>query len=374
MKKFLVIAFLLAFGFIVGFGFSFLEDNNVILAFTRSFSHFKWYYIILVIILVFALNITVHEMGHLIIFVLNKVKIRGFVILFVKVVFYKEKKPKIFFDFSLLKLLGGFVVPNVSTIDEAKYNKLRKVFSKSLLFGPLSSIIFTITTFVIFVLLFAFKIDNASNSIMFVVFIETLLICLLVIRASRVSMNNIYGDFVANKKILNDDAFYTITLLSYQQLSDSYDFDIFLFNKLEHLLLDKKYSNSYKDLMLYYFNYCISNELCKPNNDIDFDFNINSVDKDSYEIVYIYGLFNYIWKSLDTYNECLNWLSLNETNDEAIFYYHLLSYNTNDTDCLQYLLENVYIFTDELIFKHFIDSVEDTKEAIKRFERLVKES
>ena len=230
--------------------------------FLRSFTSIKVVFIILIYIFFLYFFVFLHELGHVFIFIIKKIKIRSIIIHFFGLI--RKKKSLIpFIDFRLVVFLGGIVTPMLQVIDEPSFNQTKNTLRLSIIFGPL----FSIVGFLINLIASTLVMFTSNNLILILLSIISITIhiplFILILLSSFKSKGNVFGDFVAHKKI-NDDKFYLNVLLQYQVLSfESYQF---LKSKIDELkskhssIIDKSVIAQYLCLNLLYETK--KNELC----------------------------------------------------------------------------------------------------------------
>ncbi len=246
--KLIKIATYLMFSFMVGFLVAFFIYNQTFLKLIDSFKIIPWWGYFLIVFIMFMLTLALHELTHALIFRIQGVKIKAVYLFIFKFI----KKNKVFIpsiDFRLAILGGGLVVPDLNPItNEEEYNKISKIFAKSLIAAPIATIVFMILMIIadFFMILFV------SNLFVLGVFtlstIATVLLSLLYIASSKVSTDQIAGDFVAHDKMLNDELFRLNAISSYLVFNNKSEEEskAFINNKIINYLL--KNNQSYNAL------------------------------------------------------------------------------------------------------------------------------
>ena len=85
----------------------------------------------------YFISVLLHELTHLIAFRVKGIKVKALLVLFF-VVFLDDHKWRIKLNFKLLKLGGGMVIPQITSIKEDKtYYKIADGISTSLIAAPI---------------------------------------------------------------------------------------------------------------------------------------------------------------------------------------------------------------------------------------------
>lgn len=203
----------LVFAFLLGFIFSFLMYQGYWYPFIDGVKSIAWWEYPLWLILTFWVTLTVHELGHLIAFVVQGVNIRGLYLHMISI--YRSPKGwRIRLKWNLWFFVGGFVVPDLGVIaDDETYHRRLSQFKRSLIMGPIVTFVFLGLTILTFLIL---NIVGATPRVLgiFTVFtLYTILLSFLYIRSFYLSNASFYGDFIAFKK-MNDDPIFQLTQLA----------------------------------------------------------------------------------------------------------------------------------------------------------------
>lgn len=190
--------------------------------------------------------VLLHELAHAFAFIICGISLK--IIMVLCFIFYKSDRWHISIDFKLLALGGGIVMPHFDEVkNHLDFTKYQNATAFSLLFAPVFTILFSITVFVINVVFFPLV------SWLTVVNLYVMLISLFFTYTSTLQAADLYGDFVAYKKVKDDSVFglsivsqYVDTVSDYHLLKlretlqsrSLYDFDIHLLN-FYGLLLEK---------------------------------------------------------------------------------------------------------------------------------------
>ncbi len=251
----------LAFAFLLGYLFSFVMYQGYWYLVFDGLKMIPWYAWILGFILIFFFTLLIHELGHLIAFLVQGVKIRA-LYLFI-FVFYRSLKgwrfkiqPKLWY------LIGGFVVPDLPIIDdESTYQKLVIKFSKALITAPIVTIVFMILMDLMFLISTYLKASSSFLGWLFMGALFTTLISLVYMKTFSLSNKSFYGDFVAYRKIKQDLVFQVIQIVQYQQfsLADNMTTHPFLYQKLCQIIEQTELNTSlfHQILLMQYVEYTI---------------------------------------------------------------------------------------------------------------------
>ncbi len=247
---------LLIFAFLLGFVFSFLMYQGYWYPFVDGIKTIPWWAYPLWVILTFWITLTIHELGHLLAFVFQGVKIRGLYLHMISI--YRSPKGwRMKFKYKLWFLLGGFVVPDLGVIaDDQTYEKKVKQFSTSLIVAPIVSIVFLSLTIVTFLVLNLVGVDPHLLGRFTLFTVYTILLSILYIRSFNISNASFYGDFVAYKKMKEDPVFQLTQLAQYTMFSlhPSNETDLYMFNRMKTMIqtINLKSSLFYQLLILNY--------------------------------------------------------------------------------------------------------------------------
>jgi hypothetical protein len=256
---------------IFGLVFGFLAANFRYLGFSEKISlglkQIPFWSYPLLFIFSFYLTLSLHEFGHFFGFMFHGTKNRAIHIT-AFVLYKKNNHWRLGFNYRLFKLLGGFVVPDLNIIDsEETYQKEIQTFAKSLIIGPLSTIISMLMIIVIFLLVLIYSEKVFWIGSLFIVTIFSALLSYVYILSSKLHTDNIYGDFVAYKKMQEDELFQYVQISQYIgfSLKNHEKSENFLFNKCQELLIKHPLRNNmfYYTLLKEYLYGLIKNE--NPN-------------------------------------------------------------------------------------------------------------
>jgi|GEM_PF-695530 signal transduction histidine kinase len=236
----------LAFAFLLGYLFSFVMYQGYWYPIIDGIKMIPWYGWIFGFILIFFLTLLIHELGHLIAFLIQGVRIRA-LYLFIFVFFRSETGLKFTIQPKLWYLIGGFVVPDIPIIhDEESYQFMVKKFARSLITAPIVTIAFMLILDFVFLLTVYLHASSTTIGWLFLSSLFTTLISLVYIKTFSLSNQSFYGDFVAYKKIHEDLVFQIIQIVQYRQFSLTEDEKTqnFLYEKLCQTIQEIKLSTS----------------------------------------------------------------------------------------------------------------------------------
>lgn len=369
MKKYKIILITIISAAILGFLMSILKHTGLWIKLTSSLKSYNIFLYILSPFLFFFIGILVHELGHLLSFIFNKIKIRAlFVLIFI---FKRNKNNKWVFQIkpSNIKLLGGLVVPNLPVIKtEEEYLDIKNKFTKALIAGPIISIIYLVVSILSFILIWLFTNNQFLISTLFLQMIFISLMTLLIIASSKVHTDELYGDFVAHKKFKEDEIFAIAQINQYTMfsLTESKETEDFFFNKIISIYANKELAAhsifDYNLLASY-----ISHNLSLDKLDLSLDsyiskFNIYTLSrsKHGYELGFLISAYYYkkedVKTSYEIYHKISNMNNSYFTTLESTLikkeYAHLINLENNES----YFDEHKdYMFSDLELLSPVID-------------------
>lgn len=164
-------------------------------------------------VLAMLFSIALHELSHAFYFEINKVPLR-FVAIFLFGFYKDNKKWKYIFYPNKITLTGGIAIPDLPAINsESQFKKIRKIYSRALLFAPIISFVEAIVAVVAYsTLLFSGISTKNTNVSVFLVF--CIFVGLTIFFSSFLKAENIYGDFPAYKLYKENDK---LTFLQFGQ-------------------------------------------------------------------------------------------------------------------------------------------------------------
>lgn len=361
MKKIRKYLILIGFAAILGFTFSFLKHNGYWFKLTSGLKTIKWYLYPVIILFNFFIVILIHELGHLFSFVLNKIKIRALYVLVFVLMRKENNKWKFKIYPKHIKLLGGIVVPNLGEIKtEEDFNRTRTAFSKALIAGPRTSVGYLILSIIVFVLIWFLTNLNLLAALLFINAVITSLMTVLIVLASKVNTNEIYGDYVAYDKFLTDDRFALLQLIQYRSFStiEDEETDKFLYDYLTNFYKSSTLSYHLFDLVLAsnLLNFYLEDENIE-NSSVNRVINYYSINrlassKNGLELAYLISAYYYknnnAEKAFQTFKliQVSNNKHIDEDKQLFLFkqYEHMLNLNNNE----KYFSENKTMMLEEL--------------------------
>lgn len=224
MKKIKKLLILILFSSILGFVLSFLMHNGHWERLINGLKSIKIYTYPLILIVSVFLVILIHELGHLFSFVFNKIKIRAILVLIFMFLKDDNNKPKFKVFPKYIKLLGGIVVPNLGEIkNEEDLKNLREKFAKALIAGPNTSIGYFILTVISFLIIWFLTDLRIILGLFTLNMILTGLFTVIVIISSKLNTKDIFGDYVARQKMIDDEKFALAIISQYKMYSNIKD-------------------------------------------------------------------------------------------------------------------------------------------------------
>ena len=218
MKSYRIILYFL-FCFLAGFLFTSIVYLGYYESIKTGFSELKWWAYIIILVVSFYLTLAIHELAHFISFKVSGVALKA--IYLTIFIFHKTDKGWRFtIDLNLWVLFGGLVVPDLDLIDnDDMYDHTIDAFRKSLITAPITTIVFALLQF----FSFFFVLMYSSHPLFIAIYATSTLIIgflsFIYIKSFGVSTQNIFGDFVAYKKINNDLSFQLAQIIQYQRFS-----------------------------------------------------------------------------------------------------------------------------------------------------------
>lgn len=344
LKKIVIVIIVAA---IFGFMMSVFIHTGLWEKLFESFRNFSgWWYLLFPVLIIF-ITILVHELGHLISFRIQGIKIRAlFIFIFVV---YKNKDNKLRAKIYLknAKLIGGFVVPNLPRIESNEdYNEVRKNFVKALIDGPVASIVYYALSVIAFALVWIFTSSYFLIALLCLNFLMTSLLTFIIMKSSQLNTDNIYGDFVAYRKMKEDDLFALAQINQYTEFSlvTTKETEKYL-NQRIVTLFNENSSSRYNIFTYALLGSYISSVLSDENENLElneyidgFNVSIMASSKHGREIAYLISAYFYKHKDVKKAYELFT--RINNTNNRHLKeehlimiekeYEHLLNLATND--------------------------------------------
>jgi hypothetical protein len=366
-KRLKSIAITLTAGFLVGFFMSFFFYHLNIDEFIDSLTYYAWYFNILFALAAVVVVIAVHELGHFVALRVRKIKVRAIYVLCFT--FVKHKKifvPGILLRFILM--IGGVVMPQIPDFKtEAEYQTLRKKLSIAIKRGPQVSLGFAIITVIGLIIAIILK-DFAFLGFMWYFTVVVILLTILVFMASKVSYKGMYGDFVATKKIINDDEFalsyITSALNSSNNIQDLYPI---LWPKVINVLSTAVLTKTQTiNLLTFYLDHIIFDEAIGAHHiNLRLDY-LRPLTKVSEEAIILNGylaLYHYYFANEVEYRqfyEVLNKFENKKLSKVILFWQNYVAYLTNQNNNKEFLMDkkNYHPSSNEWIFKPLKEPIE----------------
>lgn len=374
VKKYRKIINLLIFAAFLGFFFAFLKHEGHWIKLTNGLKSIGWYLYPLILIFIIFKAILIHELGHLFSFLLNGIRIKALYVLIFVLMKNENNKWRLKVFPKYIKFLGGLVVPKLPSIrSEEEIKEIRKSFSKALIAGPNTSIYYFIIITILFLVFLLFTNLNTLIALLFLNFIITGFLTVLVVLSSKVHTTEMYGDYVAYSKFLEDDKFALVQILQYLSFSSlkTKESDQFFYMFLTKYYETNRLSYNMLDLMLstYFLNFFIdSNDTI--NNSVDKTikyYNVKRLASSKYGRELAYLVAASFYKKRDSKNAYEYFKIINETKNNNLEeeqiellekeYEHLLNLNDNSNYFIskkKYIKNNLFVFepilnVDEMI-------------------------
>lgn len=216
-KKILSILIIFTIGFALGFINSHLIYSGFWSHFFNGLKSVPFYVHIIYVFLGLFFSILIHELGHLVSFVRRGIKVRAIYALGVALV-KLDRGWRIRFVPKFALMLGGIVIPDHINIhnkedEEVFIDKVQAV----LIAGPNTSLYYGVIIFIIWFIFMFFNL-YLLNGFLFTFMMITSLMTLLVVKSSKLSHQGLYGDYVAHKKIKDDEVFKLVYLIQVSSL------------------------------------------------------------------------------------------------------------------------------------------------------------
>jgi len=357
--------------FLAGIIFTSFAYSTRLAVLSEGLHMLKWWVYPLIIIVAFYVTLIIHEMTHFLSFYFNGTKLRAvYLTIFI---FYKTKNGwKFSIEPKLWVLVGGFVVPDLDEIKNDKdYEHTIESFKKSLMAAPLATIFYLAFTIISMIIVLLYMPTPLFNALYFIYTIIVFILSMLYIKSFSISTSQIFGDFVAHKKIQKNKWFQLAQFIQYQSFSLEHgNYNSYLFQKSVELLSKTNYlSQLFQYMVLNYYlegvNYYQQTHdplLDKLFSQLKF----SSFKKDEIGLIcaYEFAIFLYDQKEVDRSYQL--YLKINEKNykkiDDKLLKYLKVRYehitHLNDYDAFLADLDNIY--TDHTwIFHKIIDPYKD---------------
>jgi len=265
-KKFKYL-FWLILAFLIGFFVAHLHFTGIFWKLEQGFDKLNWYHTIIIFFSAFYLALIVHEVAHLLVFVFCKKPIRAIYI--TGFCFYKKcSKWRFKIVPAMFLMVGGMVVPNIEINNENDFLKFKKIIMKSIIAAPICTICFFVLVLIANILFLWYSHAYLFLAILFLFSLFLSLFTILFTIVSKMSKNNMYGDFIAYKKLKNDDLFYLSFLINYDKFSD-FENDYILQVIVKYLKDNQVKNHLYYEAWNYYFLKCLFN-----NEPVDQELNV----------------------------------------------------------------------------------------------------
>ena len=164
-----------------------------------------------IFIVVFYISVAIHELGHFVAFIYNKIGVRMLNITIFSFIFDGTK-----WNFAFNRNgagVGGIAVPNLTIIaNEEEFNKMQKGCANAILWGPIVSLMGVLVGGIL----------STINGYPRVTGIALIIINLILFFSCFIKMDGVYGDFPAYKAYKEDDFFAALMMYQYAILAVDY--------------------------------------------------------------------------------------------------------------------------------------------------------
>jgi len=368
MKRIKKWSIALVVSFIFGFVLSFFMDQGITTLFFSSLKEIPWYVYILGFILVFYLTLTIHELGHLISFKVQGVKIRA---LYLTIFVFVKENEKLKFKIhpKLWVLFGGLVIPDLAKIESKEdYENTVKIFRNALISAPITTIIYMILSILAFLLSMIFMDASLLLGLIILHMIYVTLLSSLYIYTFKLNTQSLYGDVVAYRKMKEDPIFTFAQISQYTEFSSetSEKEKRFIFDMATDILSVAPKMNDFfiQHILLYYLEGIIKQDY--PINAV-VESKINQINMHAFVrneeglfayheiILHDYKLKN-VEKAYDKYDKVSQLQRKKIDQQLTIYLNHKTAHQIHLKDHQQFLenKQNIYI-GDHWIFEPVID-------------------
>jgi hypothetical protein len=251
-KRRLGILYFFIFSFLLGMFYTFLVYQGIWQTITRGLASIPFWAYPLWILFSFYFTLALHELGHFISFYVQGIKLRA---LYLTIFVFRktEKGWSFIIKPKLWILFGGLVVPDLGEMKtEEDYDHVTKAFSNSLITAPIVTIVVLFSSLLSTILLILLSSSYPLIGIFILNTIFVTLLSVLYIYTFTLSNPMFYGDFVAYKKMKEDEIFRLTQVSQYTMfsLNDSDETTLFLWNKSKELLKKTEINTSLFHTML----------------------------------------------------------------------------------------------------------------------------
>lgn len=200
-------------GGILGFFIAMVSDSFQL----QGFMMLPFYINALIIIFTFFISVTLHEFGHVLSFVRNKIKIRA--VFFTIFALIKEDN-RWKFKITSMKNIGGIAIPDIISIkDDKEFQIKQKAFAKAVIMGPITSVIAWIILTIVSVIIINITSNPYLRSVLLTFILSMVVMTVFIIGTSFIKRDMMIGDFPAYKIIKEDRFFNALQFYNYGYLS-----------------------------------------------------------------------------------------------------------------------------------------------------------
>lgn len=280
-------------------------------------------------------------------------------------------------NFKLIKLVGGVVTPQISSIENNnEYKNVVKSFYRSLLWAPLVSVIFTFVWCMFSVIIIA-EIKNAYLITLFTLsFFEILIIGILTLMSSFAQNANMYGDFIAMRKMIRDKAFQLVNIeqcISYSNVS--INTKQYMYNKTIYYLLmsNKQYHLLNLSLLEYAIMHTLFDNIQYFSNIIEYVKGIfvkTLLFKKQYYLISLIIAFLYKNNEVEEFNKWYEALLNTTKNEETTYLITKLKYMLSLDETTTYEDVEKLIIKCSSIENIIYNSTEEEKKTIVKINKI----
>ena len=265
---------------------------------------------ILNILILFHIHICIHELFHVLAYIIQKIDVYCISIIPIKIINNEKFTIKLNFDIRYL----GMVIPKIDDLSKEELLKVKNKFSKAIIMGSISNLILASIFFVLEVLM-----DSR--------YISVCLIINLLMFVMGVGENDyVKGDIIAFFSICKDTRFYFLNIYTYLTFDKecTQENSKKMIKILESEVLWNKYDNENKKIIYNIFQEQLNvNELCISREFLENVWTNKSVfienAKNKYvdyvicnKIILVYLKYNYGEKALYIYNNICENFPMND--------------------------------------------------------------
>lgn len=169
-------------------------------------------FIVSMLILICFLSLTVHELGHFLVFKYKKVSVRMLNVSFISFIF-NGSKWEVALDLNGGGI-GGIVVPNLTSVsNDDEFEQMQKVYTSAILGGPIASLMLMMIGILLV----------GRDGYFAAIGLGLLVMNAIMFLSCFIKMDNVYGDFPAYKAYKHDDFFAALMMYQYAVFAVDYE-------------------------------------------------------------------------------------------------------------------------------------------------------